>query len=288
MPAGSWICPPCLQAGATAADVQQRQQQRQEARQRASLPNLFPDARARRRDEEAALLHGRLILKPFKQPGSQQQRSYWGRLHFRGPLFRPNYFLAVYEDADSETLSLPAAKKYLQPAAVQLPASISIPALSQQQVLQHTAAAASLQQQETTALAAVNVCVLSPPSADVAQLLCSIDFSRAATTADPVCGNQPLQRQLTQFGLQHQLQQPTLPAAVYIMAVQQGAAATAIAAAISRQPSFLACYVPGQQLPPAVQQLLQQQLSTAVIRVGGGCWVCVATGALPVSAWLQH
>ena len=288
VPAGSWICPPCVQAGSTAADVDSRQQQRQEAQQRASLPNLFPDAGSKRRDEKAAALHGRLILKSFRQPSSQQQRKFWGRLHFRGPLHRPHYLLAAYEDGDSETFTAAAVKAFLQPPDTQLPPGVSIPMLTQEQVMQYTAAAACLQQQAAAALAAVQQQTTLPPAADVRQLLCSVDLSRVAVTADPVCGNQPLQSQLQRHGLQQQLQRPVLPAAAFIMAVKSNTAAAAIAAAISRQPAFLACYVPGQQLPPAVQQLLQQQHSMAVLRAGGGSWACVASGALDVSAWLQH
>jgi hypothetical protein len=288
VPAGTWICPPCAQAGATAADVSSRQQQRQEEQQRRSLPNLFPDAGAKRRDQEAASLHGQLIRKAFRQPRSNQQRVYWGRLHYRGPQFRPNYFLVIYEDGDDETLTTAQARKLLPASTEQPPPGTSIPALTQEQILQCTAAAACVQHHAAAALTAVQQQATQPPPADVRLLLSSVDFSRVVATADPVCGSQPLQRQHQQQGQQHQLQPPRLPGAAYLMAVQPSAAAAAIAAALSQQPAFLACYVPGQQLPAAVQQLLQQQRSPAVLRGMGGSWVCVAAGVLDISSWLLH
>jgi len=141
VPAGSWFCPVCVQEGITAADVQARQGRRQEAVTDSSLPNLFPDPGTKQRDQAAEQLHGRFVRKAFADPSSGRRRQFWGKLHYRGPLFRPNYFLVVYEDGDEETLSMAAVKKCLQPAGQQLPAGVQIPELTQQQVQQLTAAA---------------------------------------------------------------------------------------------------------------------------------------------------
>jgi len=132
VPAGDWLCPACLQDGVTLADVAAKQQQREEVQQRASLPNLYPDARTKRQDQQAEALHGRLIRKPFRDADGSQ-RQFWGRLHYRGPLSRPNYYLAVYEDGDSETLRFATARDLLATADQQLPAGVTIPELSPQQ-----------------------------------------------------------------------------------------------------------------------------------------------------------
>jgi hypothetical protein len=46
---------------------------------------------------EARTLHGRLVTRVFREPGSKKkQRAFWGRLIFRGPTSRPNYFQATW------------------------------------------------------------------------------------------------------------------------------------------------------------------------------------------------
>eukprot|EP00775_Hariotina_reticulata_P015084 gene15084-biopygen1096 len=124
LPEGLWICQPCADAGGTLAEAQRKQAQRQEALDRATLPNLYPDAAVKRRDQQAQQLHGRLIHKSWAEPGKSSRRWFWGRLHYRGPLTRPNYFVAVYEDSDYEIMSAATAKRFLKPAGTQLPAGI--------------------------------------------------------------------------------------------------------------------------------------------------------------------
>jgi hypothetical protein len=50
------------------------------------MPDLFPLADKRRRDQAAAELHGRLILK---EAGGE---TWWGRVNYKGPFARPRYF----------------------------------------------------------------------------------------------------------------------------------------------------------------------------------------------------
>eukprot|EP00775_Hariotina_reticulata_P009856 gene9856-biopygen11780 len=227
LPEGLWICQPCADAGGTLAEAQRKQAQRQEALDRATLPNLYPDAAMKRRDQQAQQLHGRLIHKSWAEPGKSSRRWFWGRLHYRGPLSWPNYFVAVYEDSDYEIMSAATAKRFLKPAGSQLPAGISIPEVSQQLLQQlastdlqeREAAAQNLQQQLTAAAAVMPLSVAVPSSADTKLLLSSLDLSRVAFTADPISSNHQLQAQLQQHGVQHMLRQPPFPAAIIIMAV---------------------------------------------------------------------
>jgi hypothetical protein len=295
IPEGLWICPGCVSEGGTIADAERKQAQRQEAIDRSNLPNLYPDVATKRRDQQAEQLHGRLIRKSWVLPGSNSRRWFWGRLHYRGPLVRPNYFIAVYEDSDYEVLSAAAAKRLLQPADAQLPQGVIIPELDPQMLwrLGHTdpqerdAAARELQQQLAAAAVQLPLLTALPPAKDLRLLLNSLDLSRVAFTADPVCCNQQLQQHLLQLGIPHLLQPPPTAAAIIIMAVQPASATAAITAALALQPAFTACYLPGEQLTAHLLQQLQQHLSWTVLRAGGGCWVCIASGAFPVEHWVH-
>ena len=173
------------------------------------------------------------------------------------------------------------------------------------------AIAAAVQQQ-------YNHCV--PSVQDVSRLLESVDFSRVPCTTDPVCRNSGLQQQLQQAGRLHQqrqqlleeqfsqlqqqlplqerrpagmgqqivrahlLQQPPLPAAAYIMAVQPAAAAAAVSIALSAQPAFVACFVPAPQSSVQLRAIMQRHSSAAVLRAGGasGCvWRQACSAVLP-------
>ena len=73
VPAGLWICSLCEQDGKTLADAQRLQPQREEALLRARLPNLFPDAATRRRDQQAEQLHNRLVYKSWAEPAGRRK-----------------------------------------------------------------------------------------------------------------------------------------------------------------------------------------------------------------------
>jgi len=213
---------------------------------------------------------------------------------------------------DYETLTTTAAMKVLKPASTKLPSGIVIPPLFQEARDQLTEQAAAAQQGNSAIAAAVQQQQHHslPSVQDIVQLLDAVDLSRVSCMADPVCRNSQLQQQLQLAGrlqqqrqqqLQqqqqmvglsphqaaHLMQQPSMPAAVYIMAVQPAAAVAAISVALSRQPAFLACFVPAPQPSAELRKLVQQQKSAAVLRVGGGIWVCVAAGALSISSWLH-
>ena len=44
IPSGYWLCPQCIDEGATAADAEAGEQQRDQLEQQAALPNIYPDA----------------------------------------------------------------------------------------------------------------------------------------------------------------------------------------------------------------------------------------------------
>jgi hypothetical protein len=90
-------------------------------------PQLYPDKAMRARDAAAEQLHGRLILQNFVDPVTQQLRPYWGRLHYMGPLRRPDYFDVHFEDGDVYNYTVVEAKSLLQPVDTVLPAGITLP-----------------------------------------------------------------------------------------------------------------------------------------------------------------
>src|SRR6185437_11584379 len=102
IPDGLWLCPQCTAEGKTEADAAKAAEQRDELEAAQQQPNLFPDAAMRRRDNAAAKLQGRLVSKLFKDSVTNLTRLYWGRLHYRGALERPHYFMVQYNDGDSE------------------------------------------------------------------------------------------------------------------------------------------------------------------------------------------
>ena len=97
VPDGDWICPVCAAEGYTLQDAFNRAEQREQLRELEERPNLFPDAKTKRRDEAAALLDGRLVKKIFNHPVTGAPTWYWGKIKFLGALARPKYFQVVYE-----------------------------------------------------------------------------------------------------------------------------------------------------------------------------------------------
>jgi hypothetical protein len=96
VPEGLFICDRCKGKGVTEQQLQLQELQRQHIQEQGDVPDLFPLADKRRRDERAAALHGRLIRK---QVGHQVQ---WGRVNYLGSLARPRYYKVVYADGEVE------------------------------------------------------------------------------------------------------------------------------------------------------------------------------------------
>jgi hypothetical protein len=131
VPPGLWVCPACTVKGIRPEDVEARaqaavQQERNSIGRRPVVAN--PTLAAQ--DAEARALHGRLIKKQFHEPRTRRLKWYWGRLHFRGPTFRPNYFQVTYSDGDWEINSLPRLQRkgvVLQSPSARLPTSVVVP-----------------------------------------------------------------------------------------------------------------------------------------------------------------
>lgn len=96
VPEGHFLCERCRAEGVTLGDLDEQQRVRELQQVQPGAPDLFPLADKRRRDERAAALHGRYILK------RQGQDGLWGVLQFKGPLARPYYFKVTYEDGSVE------------------------------------------------------------------------------------------------------------------------------------------------------------------------------------------
>jgi hypothetical protein len=130
VPAGSWLCPKCAAVEGIQGLLQQREQERAQALAKQQQANLYPSAPTKARDQLARAVHGRLVLKPFKDPDTGAMRKYWGRLHFQGETSRPYYFKVVYEDGDSESATVTGVKRHLMPEGTELPSGVNIPALT--------------------------------------------------------------------------------------------------------------------------------------------------------------
>eukprot|EP00775_Hariotina_reticulata_P006347 gene6347-biopygen8143 len=255
VPAGTWLCPTCVQQGFTPADVSAREAEREALAERESGPVLFPDAAIKKRDLEAAAKHGRLVKKVFHiNPVTKETQPFWGKVHYLGPTSRPDYTGS-------------SIKMVFTPAPVQQavrnsgPADVSIPC------------------------AAV-------PESDLQQLACLVSISVAQFCWDPFTCNQQWSVLIQSVPVYYQplpsTERPsagvilTSPAAPYLMYT--------IKQAMRYKPAALLCYVPTAWIPSAVWQLLKalkQQQRAAMFRAGVGWWLVISRQGLPVHNWLR-
>ena len=126
VPEGHFLCERCRAEGVTLQDLQEQQQVRERLQEQPAAPDLFPLADKRRRDERAAALHGRYVVK------RQGRDAKWGVVHFGGPGARPFYFKVPYADGSlGEGLSyrmVTAGKAYrLQGVGAQPPEGVQLP-----------------------------------------------------------------------------------------------------------------------------------------------------------------
>eukprot|EP00878_Enallax_costatus_P000909 GHUV01001039.1.p1 GENE.GHUV01001039.1~~GHUV01001039.1.p1 ORF type:complete len:2125 (+),score=442.77 GHUV01001039.1:122-6376(+) len=282
-----WLCPVCVKEGYTTLDAEQRAAQREELDQRASQPNLYPNAAMKRRDEAAKQLDGRLIRQPFKDPTTGRRRLFWGKLHYRGEQFRPNYFLAVYEDGDSQYLSMQMAKKWLTPEGTTLPADVSIPTPTSLLARAADVPTQSFYLESSTGnhlFPCANV-----PTCDLQLLARFVQLSLAQHLADPITGNQQWQLMSGNrpFAVTGRL--PHAATALF-MSPTPSSLVPALHRALALKPAVVICYASNLVLPPAVEQLLQafkaQQLATAVRGVHGW-WFVITKSPLRIDLWLQ-
>jgi hypothetical protein len=128
VPEGDWLCPRCVQAGVTPAELQAAVAARRQREQaRGAAPNLYPDKQMRQRDVAARQLHGRLVLQNFVDRSTGMLRPFWGRVHFMGEQRRPQYFDVHFDDGDVYQYTTAELKKHLQPVGMRLPAGVTLP-----------------------------------------------------------------------------------------------------------------------------------------------------------------
>jgi hypothetical protein len=291
VPDGVWLCRGCVDDGVTVADVRAREAQREAAIEQRRLPTLFPDAQMRDRDAFAEALHGRLVKRSFYDPVTKKKRVFWGRVHFRGVQSRPNYFIILYEDGDWQTATAASLKKFLMPENTQLPAGMSIPSLTAEEIYQLCYTGDS---QPTAAAAAIvpgPFVSVNVPLQDMQLLLNKLDLSRVAFLSYPGNVSQQLQAAMQQIGvtLKSARSADTASAAVLISSQPESVMA-ALAAARQLQPAFVALYQPGFQLTAELSSYLQhqQQQQHGGIMVGReGVWLLFTFGVFTISTWLR-
>eukprot|EP00775_Hariotina_reticulata_P000616 gene616-biopygen1270 len=280
VPGGVWLCPICVQQGFTVADAEERAQKRQELLERDAGPVIFPNAAMKRRDQDAAGKDGKLVQKVFFDPSSGQPRPYWGRVHFKGPLARPDYYLVMWEDGEQWECGNRQLNPLLQPEGTGLPAGLVIPAPPADFVV----AAAQVFQPETVQQVIRDRDQPLPshpvPKRDLMLLSSKLLWQHCS---DPVThyggwmelpfshpkpneswpANQPVPQGLPIF---------IAPALQYVL--------QALHRALKLRPTLVICYIPALWIPTAVWQLAKTwiaQGSGALFRVEAGC---ASTGSL--------
>jgi hypothetical protein len=128
VPMGPFICERCTARGVTAVDLDEQEETRQRLQAQPGVPNLFPMAQQRRRDERAAELHGRLVTRSRGRRG-----ALWGRVCYRGAQARPRYFRIRYADGSVEDdvthRLVTTGKGYtLKPVGTAPPRGVEVPA----------------------------------------------------------------------------------------------------------------------------------------------------------------
>ncbi|KXZ54996.1 hypothetical protein GPECTOR_3g160 [Gonium pectorale] len=108
VPSGQWVCPKCV-------ELRREAPEGPAPARPAPAAVLFPNTATRRRDKEAADLHGKRVLRVgYVGRGREKERvEYWGELMFRGPLERPRYSWLEWDGGAAESISLVEAKKML-------------------------------------------------------------------------------------------------------------------------------------------------------------------------------
>jgi len=278
VPEGTWLCPMCVKGGYTEADATARAQQREDAQLKASRPNLYPDSATKKRDEAAAAFDGRLVLQPFKDPATGRARRYWGRVEYRGPLFRPQYFLVTYQDGDSQTMTLARLKRWLQPEGTQLPAEVTIPA-SQVAMMAPASSSASMQYNYAASYGREAVIpAVTVPREDLVRLCQVFQFSLAQALCDPITHNPQWQSALG-AGMKVTFDKPTHGATVILMAPIQSAAVSAIHRACAMKAACVVCYLPSLTMPEALGQLMSAMTArdtATYFRVTCGWWLIIS------------
>jgi transposase-like protein len=284
-----WLCPVCVSEGYTTADAERRETERQQLQELEQLPNLFPDRAMRNRDEAAAALHGRYILKPFVNPTTHQREIFWGKLHYRGPTMRPIYFLVMYQDGDSETMTMRQAKKWLQPADTQLPAGIVIPHMDQTTAAATVGFAGMLQ--ELASLDSEGCCPsIQVPAEDLAIMGKILQCTVAQALADPITKSPQWQTLASLKQKCFTLSQNHPTSSVWCICPKLVYTFRAIQAGLQHRPALLVCYVASLVLPTAVDLLVRAGRVDGVaasFRTYHGWWLLFTNPPLHIGLWLH-
>eukprot|EP00775_Hariotina_reticulata_P003516 gene3516-biopygen5211 len=290
VPDGHWLCPDCVQQGYSVQEAQQRETEREQLAEEATAPVMFPNAAMKKRDEAAAAKHGRLVKKLFDDPLTGQLKVYWGRVHFRGALARPNYYLIMYEDGDSQTMSNRQLNPVLQEPNVTLPAGVHVPeppavavATAVQQCLpsnvQHAGRFAS------SSVAQVPCCEI--PDHDLRALS---DMFVWQAWNDPITQYPGWVRLPFTLPVPNeswpQLQQRPTGVPVYL-APALPFVLQALQEAFKLKPVLIICYVPALSLPQPVWQLANVMINQgtgALLQAGKGWWLIISRRPVPSAA----
>jgi hypothetical protein len=85
----------------------------------------------KRRDAQAKSLDGRIIKKPVKKHNSRSRSAFlYGRLKYLGEEHRPKYFLARYQNGNTERLSMRQVANILTPPSTEMPEAATAQSLS--------------------------------------------------------------------------------------------------------------------------------------------------------------
>eukprot|EP00775_Hariotina_reticulata_P012120 gene12120-biopygen14017 len=276
--------------GYSVQEAQQRETEHEQLAEEATAPVMFPNAAMKKRDEAAAAKHGRLVKKLFDDPLTGQLKVYWGRVHFRGALARPNYYLIMYEDGDSQTMSNRQLNPVLQEPNVTLPAGVHVPeppavavATAVQQCLpsnvQHAGRFAS------SSVAQVPCCEI--PDHDLRALS---DMFVWQAWNDPITQYPGWVRLPFTLPVPNeswpQLQQRPTGVPVYL-APALPFVLQALQEAFKLKPVLIICYVPALSLPQPVWQLANVMINQgtgALLQAGKGWWLIISRRPVPSAA----
>jgi len=177
------------------------------------------------------------------------------------------------------------------PENTQLPAGVSIPSLTAEEIYQLCYTGDS---QPTAAAAAVisgPFVSVNVPLQDMQLLLNRLDLSRVAFLSYPGNVSQQLQAAMQQIGLPLKSAHSADTASAAVLTTSQPASVmAALAAAQQLQPAFIALYQPGFQLTAELSKVLQrqQQQQHGGILVGReGLWVLFTFSSLTLSRWFR-
>jgi len=231
------------------------------------------------------------VKKVFNDPATGLPQEFWGRVHFRGAQLRPNYFLVLFHDGDFQAATMAVVKKLLVAEDVQLPAGVSIPLLTADEVWNMMLRDETAPAVASAAVAGYGFLPAAISLQDCQLLFSSVDFSRVAHLSHPGCISQQLHTQMRQLGVSLRAAASAADAsAAVLVSSQPETAMAAIAAAEQLRPAFLALYQPGFQLSTQLSAYLQrkQQQRQGVSRAGkGGIWFFIVFGPHKVHAWLR-